>query len=346
MFVRYFLYRFFIIFSLALAGLIPLFATSDLVVRLASVPFSFQILKLFGFMLPMVCLFAFPIAACLAIGLVVGQVFTRGEAVNFRFFPLARHAIEKAVLLFSIVFFLLYVPFLFWWAPQGYWAGKRFLINAAQQQIENLPAKKFHSVASRGTIFFKEKSLDRDGSTKFHDLLLMVREKDEKQYLVTSREGLLKQGFLYLYDGTIYNNALKKHSVATFEELEIAFEKLFFQKTGMGRRHVKFMTWEELREGNRGTPPWKELHKRSAQLIWQLLLPFLIFWAMMSIGRERSNLLLSVLVSGGFFLLSYISLNMAHYLLTGSSLSMGIFYMIPAGTTILTYLGYRRTWLI
>ena len=101
----------------------------------------------------------------------MASIFSRGESVLFHFFPLAQQKLELSVFLFSIAILITYVPFVFWWAPQSYWTGKRFLVRAAQQQIENLPAQKFHQIASRATIFFKSKS---GKPVQFNDILLMV----------------------------------------------------------------------------------------------------------------------------------------------------------------------------
>ena len=97
---RYFIKRFFLLFVLIFVGLIPIFASCDLVVRLASVPFSFTILKLFWFMFPLVALFALPVASCLSVGATVGNLFVHDESLFFHFFPLARKQLAWAVLFF------------------------------------------------------------------------------------------------------------------------------------------------------------------------------------------------------------------------------------------------------
>jgi lipopolysaccharide export LptBFGC system permease protein LptF len=223
------------------------------------------------------------------------------------------------------------------------------LINAAQQQIENLPAQQFHNIASRFTIFFKNNFKNEEGNTEFRDVLLMVQEKNDKQYLVTARSGVLKrnfenEGFLHLKNGVIYNNGIRKQTdcIATFKLLEIAFEKLFF-KNGIQEknRQVKFLSWEELRKNDCS---FREIHKRIAQILWQLLLPFLIFWSMMVLGREKSNILLSLITSGGLFLFSYLSINMAYYLLNGSIITTIIFYGIPVTMTVGLYMIYQSRW--
>jgi lipopolysaccharide export LptBFGC system permease protein LptF len=296
-------------------------------------------------MLPLVCTFAIPIASSLAVGITVGNLFSRDEIIILKYFPGARKKLELSVWLFSFLLLIMYVPFLFQLAPDGYWEGKRFLVRAAQTQIENLPARTFHKIASRCTIFFREKDSDEPGNTIFNDILLMVRQKNNKQYVVTANFAVLKKGVLCLQQGTIYNgdNSSSKECVAAFKNLDIAFEKMFFDANKKIIRPTKFLTWRELiLSAESDNKSWQELHKRVGQVIWQILLPFLMLWAMMIFGRPKSNLLLSVVVSGSFFLFSYISLNMAYFFLNRLWSSLIIFYSIPLLIATFFYILYRR----
>jgi hypothetical protein len=292
-------------------------------------------------MLPLVCVFAIPVATSLAVGFTVGSIFSRGESVLFHFFPLARQKLELSVFIFSIAILIIYIPFVFWWAPQGYWSGKQFLFRAAQQQIENLPAQKFHRITSRATIFFKSKS---GNPARFNDILLMVggTAPQVRKYFITAQTGILTNGILNLSNGTIYT-AVPHEGIATFKFLEVAFEKIFFSQNTAAKK-VKFLSWEELTKERANLDVWKELHKRIAQIIWQLLLPFLIFWGMMFLSKPKSNILLSGVLSGGLFLASYISLNTAYYLLDGSLSKLIIFYLIPIAAASIFYFKFRKLW--
>lgn len=342
---NYFTKRFFFLFVLIFTGLIPIFASCDLVVRLASVPFSFTILKLFWFMFPLVALFALPVASCLSVGATVGQLFSHDESLFFRFFPIARKQLALAVLFFSFVLTALSFPLVFKWAPESYWHGKQFLIRAAQQQIENLQAKKFHQIASRCTIFFKNKTYSPDGIVEFEDLLLMVREQQKKQYVVTAQRAHLCKGTLVLYHGTIYSNAGQSYSIATFKSLEIAFEKLFLTSENLASKPVKFLSFSELRDQSlENSEAWREWHRRWARIFWQFLFPFLLFWGMMIFAKSKSNILINTVLSGFFFLLSYISINVAAIFLRNALWSLVIFYGIPVGITFVVYRLYVRKW--
>lgn len=295
-------------------------------------------------MLPLVAIFAMPIAGALAVSLTIGNLFARDELLVLRYFAHARRHLEMAVLVFAVVLVVGYGPLVFWGAPKGYWAGKQFLIRAAHQQIENLPAQTFHHIASRCTVFFKEKERTEDGDTRFTDILLMVQEKNKKEYLVTARYGLLQQGTLILSEGTIYNNAIGDHCVAVFKTLEIAFEEMFFGSAKKLAKPVKFLTINELIEARETPRVWQELHKRCGQILWQLILPFLIFFLMVLFCRQKSNVLLSVVVSGAVFLFSYISLNMAYFFLSGAWWRLTLFYGVPVGLFVLLGRFYTQKW--
>ena len=349
MLLKYFLKRFFITFILCLLVLIPILSSCDVVARLASIPFSFQILKLFWFMLPLVALFALPIASCLTVGITVGSLFAKDELLLFRFFPGARKKLGLAVSLFSLFLLIIYIPLVFSWAPNGYWTGKRFLIHAVQQQIKNLSPQKFHQITSRAAIYFKSKNEvteKEEKSVRFDEILLMIQEKDQKRYLVSANFGNLKDGVFSLFDGTIYNNRTKSSYLATFKTLEIDFDRMFFAKDkDVYTKSPKFLTLEELLQTKElKDSSWKEFHKRIVQIIWQLFFPFLIFWGIMILGKHKSNLLLSIILSGTIFLFSYISLNMAYFFLQRSYKFLAVFYSIPLVIVIIFYKIYRKRW--
>ncbi len=335
---RLFLWEFFSRFFLFYLCLVPLFLSCDFIVRLAVAPFSIRLFKLFLFMVPMVSVFAVPIAASMSVGVVVGGTISRNEILMLRFFPSAKKSLELSLFLFAIVIASIYIPLVFNWAPNSYWKGKSFLVRTIQTHIENLSPKKFHPVASKCTIFFKSKNKNWGGnvsSTRFDDILLMMRDKDEKKYLVTARYGILQNGVLELFLGTIYNedngtNGTK--CIASFKSLEISFERMFFDKKNNLNRSKKFMTTRELLNeyyNNSNDDAWREFNKRLIQIIWQIFLPFLVMFSMIIFGRQKSNILLSVVISAFLFLFSYLSINMAYFFLQKSLVYIVLFYSVP-----------------
>lgn len=339
------LFRFFIKqllsrFSLFFICLVPIFASCDIIVRLTTINFSFKFFRFFVFILPLVSVFAIPISVCLSVGITVGDIFSRNEFLFFNFFPSIRRRLEFAILVFAVIFSLFFAPLIFKWAPEGYWNGKKFLIHTIQRQIEDLSPQRFHQIASRCTIFFKKKKFDKQ--CMFEDILLMMRDKNNKKYLITSRSGTLYKGILELFDGTIYNNDEKNHCVATFKSLEIAFERIFFGSDKKIRRAKKFLTIKELfKISESDDDAWKEIHKRFLQLLWQLLLPLMILWVMVIFSRQKSNILLGVVVSSSMFFLSYLNINMAYFFLSRTWWAITIFYSLPIALSFVLYKLYR-----
>lgn len=342
----YFLKRFFIRFVLILIGLIPLFASGDIVIRLAVLPFSYHILQFLLFMLPLVSIFAIPIATCIAVGITVGNLFSKEEFLFFHFFSTARRTLERSVGIFSLILFVVYIPIVFQLAPSSYWQGKQFIINFAKQHIEHLQAQRFHYITSRCAIFFQDK-INSPSGVHFKNILLRVKGKNNEQYLITAQTGDLQRGDLFFDNGTVYNTSNEKHYIATFKKLKIAFDKLFFQENdNYSLKNIKFFCWKELKNSylENNNEARRELHKRIVQIIWQLLFPFLMLWSMMIYSKNKSNVLLSIVFSGLFFLFSYISLNMAYFLLTKSLWSILFFYSIPFGVALFFYKSYKKRW--
>jgi len=322
-----------------------------MLMRLASISFSLHLLKLFGFMLPLVCVFAFPIAGALAVGITVGHLFAQGESVLLHFFPHAGRSCKRAVVFFSLCLAIVYAPLIFVWSPGGYWAGKRFLIQAAQQQIENLPSQKFHQIASKCTIYFKGKEKTGEGYARFNGILLRATEKgtghsEMKKYLVTAHHAILQKGVMTFFDGTLYNNSIRNHCIATFKEMVVEFEKIFFHEIeGRHQKPTKFMLFGELVEAyKKDGGAFKEMHKRIAQLLWILLIPLIMFWGMMILAKEKSNLLLGVILGGSLFLFSYISLNMAYIFKGDGLLPIAVLYGIPVAVGLIFYSRYKKRW--
>ena len=313
-------------------------------------------------MAPIISVFAIPIAGSLAVGITIGNIFARDELLLFHYFSEARKKIELAIWIFSFVLLIFYIPLLLKFAPEGYWNGKKFLISAAQGQIENLPANKFHQIGSRCTIFFQEKETctEKQKATTFKNIFLNVKQKNKKpdaknskEFFVSAKMGKIKDGILTLENGNIYNKGVgsKKYYLTAFKALEIAFEKILLnKKNNFLEKPSKFLTGQEIIAiQHENGPAWQEFHKRLGQILWQLLLPFLVFWLMMILGRPKSNVLLSIVVSGGLFLFSYISLNMAYFLLKKPAFGwfdvrLSIFYAIPLGTATLLYILYKKKW--
>lgn len=319
-------------------GLVPLFACADTLVRLMGVSFSFQLLKFFLFILPLVCVFAVPLATCLSVQLTVGNLFIGNEVLLLHFLLRARKSIGRAVGIFAIVLTLLYIPLVFEWAPNSYWNGKSFLLSIAQKQVEQMQPGVFHQLGSKASIFFKNKT-----KNAFSEMIISFREQ-QTPYTICAQMGELENGILVLTNGAMHSWSGKREYQAQFETMELALEKIFLKNDGGSvQKPTKFFTYSELMAAQ-DEPAFKEWHKRIVQILWQFLLPFLSLWAMLVFAQAKSNILLSIILSGFLFLFSYISLNSAYFMLYKSWWAISLFYSIPGVITIPSYILYKKRW--
>jgi lipopolysaccharide export LptBFGC system permease protein LptF len=340
----HYLKRIVFLFIAILIGLIPVFASCDLIVRIIAVPLSFKIISFFLLIIPMVSLFAIPLATCLAVQIPMGNLFIEDEVLNFYFWRRARKALVVAVSLFSLLVSIFFVPLIFQWAPESYWQGKKLIVKLAQQHIENLEPNQFHTINDRAMLFFKQKNTQQNIIT-FQKVLFMFKEKDGKRYVMTAESGEYAQDAFYLYKGSIYNTNEGQHYITSFKKLQVTMDKLFGKTKSTFSKQPKFMTWYDLvNNKDSNDVAWKEFHKRIIQIIWQLLFPFLALWSILLLARKKSNLLMSVILSGSIFLFSYITVNVGALLLHKSLFPLISFYSIPLVCAISLYMRYRKKW--
>ncbi len=339
----YFLRKFYKNFILFFIAFVLIFAISDLFIR---IPFlsSLQVTPIFFLlMLPLMSQFSIPLASCLSVQMTCGNLHIADEVLFFYFFSSARKALRAAVLIFSLSIVVIYIPLIFIWAPQSYKKGKEFILNFAKDQFFQLEAGKFHTPVPGFTFFFKSKKTIK-GRLVFQKLLLMFNEKDGKKYLINAQNGFLLKDSLFLQNGVIQNLDSDKFYLGNFEQTEISLKKLFDkdQKRNI-MQQLKFCTWKNLKKiKNKEGKAYIEYHKRIAQVCWQFLFPFLGLWGIMIFGRRKSNLLLSIFLSGALFLFSYISLNLAQILYKKSIFTIFLLYfpIILIGTIF--YCFYRK----
>lgn len=308
----YLLKKFYKNFIFLFLVLLFIFAISDVFIRvpfLASLEIAPKFLLL---MLPLMAQFSIPLSSCLAIQFVVGNLYINDEVLFFSFFSSARKTLKNAVLFFSISLLFIYAPLVFWWAPQSYKNGKQFILNFAREQLSVLTPGEFHAPVSNFNFFFKSKNI-KDNEIIYENLLLVIKEKDGKKYLINAKTGSLLKDTLFLNNGSIQNLGHSKSYFGNFEQTEISLDKLFeSSKDKNNFTQLKFCTVNDLINlKDEDYNAEIELYKRISQILWQLLFPFLALWGIMVFAKRKSNLLLSVFLSGSIFLFSYISLNFA-----------------------------------
>lgn len=319
MFTLYFLRRFYKSFFVFLVLLILILAFGDMLTRLAVLPSVSSIPKLILLMLPLMGVFAVPVASALSVFTVVGQCYQYNEVLIFHFLPRIRGEIYKAIFIFSLSILPLYAFLVFDFAPKSYLEGKKFIVTLAKEHLSQLEPDKFHYLLPNFVIFFQEKSASSSvgGGTEFRKILLMYQGNDKQQYIMTARKGLLDGSVLYLKNGFMQNQNAPNSYLGTFEETQISIEQLFNCDTNeksikkIQDKHSKFLTWKDLRLfKNKILSVLIEYHSRIAKILWQLLLPFLSFWVLCIWGRLASNnLVLSILGTTVLFLFTYLHVN-------------------------------------
>jgi len=308
----YFFFFFYKNFLLFFVGLAFVFALSDLFVRFPLIASLKTTPKLFLLMFPLMAQFAIPLASCLSVQIVIGNLYIEDEISLIYFFSSARAALRNAVLIFSLSIVAIYFLLVCFWVPQSYKKGKKFILDFAKEQFYQLEPNRFYSITPELSLYFKNRFFSQD-KVFFEKLLMEFKEKKGNRYLSISQRGYLYKNKLFLQDGIIQNIDSDKRYYSNFKETEIDLDALFDKSKGDQKlEHPKFLTITKLKRLKEGNDSFAiEYYKRIAQVFWQLLFPFLGLWGIMVFGRKKSNLLLSVGLSGAIFLFSYISLNLS-----------------------------------
>ena len=308
-----------------------LLAFSNFFVRLPFVPTLDAIPIIFWTMLPLMALFAIPIAASLAVQMPLGSLMVNHETLFFYFLSSARRAPFKAAAIFSLSLLLLYVPLVFEWSPRCYSEGKRQLISLAKKQFSRFAPKVFNEPFPGCTVFFKEKIQPSDQTSLYKSLLLAFRNKSKGYYVFTANTAYLHQDSLFLEKGALYTQERKDHYHATFDRAEIQISKLLDEgQKDSGKKKLKFLKWKELLEGLDNDNIFNEFHKRIAQIIWLLFLPFLALLSMFVFGREgKSNLVPSLALSGFFFMSMYLCTMVGQIFSKNLFIALCCFYLPP-----------------
>ncbi len=322
MLFTFFLKRFYKNFFIYFIILILILASSDMFLRLPAISSFSAGIMVFILMLPLMSQFAIPIASCLSVLMVIGNLYVEDEILLIYYFRKSRYALTKSLFVFSLSILILYVPIVTEFAPQTYKKGKQLILNLAQKHFASLCPKKFHNISSNFTIFF-EKQLKNNQKLEFVKLLLFFKEKSGQQYIVNAQSGFLANNILLLKNGTIQNISLDHAYISSFEKTEINLNQFIdSQERFLDRKDLKFYTLRELNnlenmqmDINRSDKTIKfldiliEKNKRIAQILWQFLFPFLSLFLIIYFAKSKSNLLIGIFLSGFLFLISYILLN-------------------------------------
>jgi lipopolysaccharide export LptBFGC system permease protein LptF len=344
MLFRHFLKSFFIYFISVCVGIIPVFASCDMLVRLIAIPISLQVLSFFLFIIPLVALFAIPIASIASVSLSVGKLFVADEILSFFFWKGARRSLVLAVASFALLTGIIFVPLVFDWAPRSYWRGKSSVVELAKTHVENLEPGRFHTVGNAAMFFFRGKEKKSDNTVYFKNVLCSFI-KDKKRFFISAEKGTFSQGeVVFLHGSLIHEDGSQKY-VTTFQKMFIAVERLVGSSNDLIHKTPKFMGLSELlQKKETNDSVWKEFHRRSIQSVWLFLFPFFALFSIILFARKKSNLLLSIVITGLLFLFSYISTNITVSLIQRSFVSIVLLYALPLCMLLPFGIGYLKKW--
>ncbi len=332
-----------------------LLAASNVFVRLPGIMSLRVIPILFMVMLPLVAIFAMPIASTLAIQNVIGNLFINDELLFISLTRRARIALYKAVLLFSLSLVAIYMPLVFFWAPQSYSRGKQMLVSFAYEQIMHLEAQTFHTLVDGMTVYFSSKTVqqhvDGHGSvnqshnnqneTHFNHIFLALSPKNKDQYFLTAKQGYLAADHLIMEQGSLLLIKKQRCYSAQFSGVHIDLQQLWSldQKDSI-TKDVKFHPLPELIQNMKTQlSSYIEFHKRIAQLLWQFLLPFLALFLVMILGQRKSTMLMGIITSGLLFFIQYIALTLAQVMQNTIPVALLLLYLPPLILTV--FFAYR-----
>ncbi|KKP24743.1 MAG: hypothetical protein SZ59_C0001G0061 [candidate division TM6 bacterium GW2011_GWF2_28_16] len=325
----FFLKRFYKSFFINLLILIFILSSSDIFLRLPVISDFTAGLKVFLLMVPLMAQFAIPIASSLAVQMSLGNLYVEDEIILIYYFKSARLTLFKSILFFSLSILTFYVPIVTKYAPQSYKNGKQLILDLAQKHFSSLYPGKFHNISSNFAIYF-EKQEKNNSDIKFIKLLLLFKEKNGEQFIINANTGFLANNILLLNNGSIQNIALNHAYISNFEKTEINLTQfLDSQEKLFDYKDLKFYKYSELNYTNNINyiNILIEKHKRIAQILWQLFMPFFAIFLIMFFAKNKSNLLISIFLSGFLFLSSYILLNLVKTLAFLGQTAIIFFYL-------------------
>lgn len=330
-----------------------LLAASNIFVRLPGIMSLRVIPILCMVMLPLVAIFAMPIASSLAVQNVIGSLLINDELLFISLSRRARTALYKAVLIFSLSLVAAYMPLVFFWAPQSYSRGKQMLVSFAYEQLMHLEAQTFHSLVDGMTVYFESKSIDdfspndapqessHKNETYFNHIFLSLSSKNQDRYFLTAKQGHLTTDHLIMKQGSLLLIKGQRCYSAQFAGVHIDLKQLWnLDQKDSVTKDVKFSPLPELLQKMDTQQSWYiEFHKRLAQLLWQLLLPFLALFLVMLLGQRKSNMLLSIITSGVLFFVQYVALTLAQVMQSFTPVALGLLYFPPV--FFMLFLAYK-----
>jgi len=328
MLLFYILRHFYTRFAVSFGILLFVLTMADLLMRLSSVQSIALVAPLFICALPVISLFAMPIAASLAVQTTIGQ--WQGESAEqlFRFFGGMRRELVRALAIFACSLGVLYLPLVFDLAPRSAKAARSMVLGFAKEHVKGLEPGTFHQLAPGSMVYFRAKETGVDGSVLFKNILLHYADA-KGRHTVSAQEGYVAHDRLSLSHGSMHNQAHGKKLHVSFGRMHIDLDRLIGgqqQEPSKSKPlRVGHPTWGELFSQMGDGPVSVEFHARLVRLLWLLVFPFLALAGMLWWGA-RMRLVGSIAWSCGLFLLSYILISLGRVLCNAPLLAGTVLY--------------------
>ncbi len=312
--------RLFSRFFLLAVCLVLVFSTAHFFVRLSAVNFLTLIPIIFGIMVPMVLQYVIPIASGAAVYLTIGECTQRQETLVLYFLRHSQMIFGGVILLFSFLVALFYAFLIFSWVPQSYTYGKEALVRLAQQQFLHYQPNCVHEPMPGLSLIFQGKQRLDSSTVNLEHLFLSFKNKQETYYF-TAQQGVVTDTVFFLTNGSLLYQSGKEHYYSSFNRTSFDIKKLIqsYDHSDKNKLPMKYLSWNQV--------TIIEQHKRCANVLWQFLLPIIIFLGSFFLKPRKNVILEAFFLSGFIFLLMYIFLTIGQ-VIDGVG-GLGFFYLPP-----------------
>jgi hypothetical protein len=231
-------------------------------------------------MLPIIMFFVLPLSVGMAVSSVITKSLVNYELLAFRYIKKALISLQTAVVFFSLVSTLLYVPIVMHWGPQGYFLGKKAIMDIAKTDLLSLPSKVFHKLSPELCFRFESKE---KYVKKYKNIFLSLQDnKSNTHYVFNANSCATNDSLINLQKGTL--NIIKNNTLGLvdFDTLDVNIDALLNPVKEEGHKAPKLCTAIELyKEG--GKQSRNEFFKRLFQILWIALIPFFAFFIAFSL---------------------------------------------------------------
>ncbi len=314
MLFTFFLKRLVMVFFCYVSLLVLIFSVAHLFVRLSAFGCLMLIPIIFWIMVPMILQYVLPIASGATVYVVFGNLVRRQEDVPLYFFRRAQWAAGAAVIIFSFCVSIVYGFLIFEFVPKSYERGKQALIALAQQQFLYYQPHIVYEPIPGLHLIFQEKEMTSSDTIQLKNIFLSFKNKHDN-YLFTAQHGIVNNHIFFLNNGSLWHQRDKESYFASFDVTTFDIKNIMHSYEHQKNKtpSVKYASWYDFVGRNMHDKSLLfEMHKRLAHVLWQLLLPIIIFLGTFFIKKHKSVVLEAFFISGLLYLMMYIFMTLGY----------------------------------